>query len=673
MYRVDQNLGKLRKELEREHLADKTYWVLWADHGFTGGKDYIPQSWDVANDLLYRNIVDRDGDRAPDSDGGLGMNVKYQLDELTLQRNHTDVPEEDFSVCLTQAFDHGWIALPKGGSRSREWKGPNDWYDLTHYEVHPDFAPVDVPRLLVDAVSPRGNINAGKVGDHPVAFVLVPMPPDKVLVVGRESKAVIERRRAPGDDRRFQYRYVVLDRIVADKDGRTRLVPAARAAKDPLHYLTDEGTQVLLASEPGWLGKWHDDREWLAATADALYPDAVVAYSHSLLNDPDLRRIEDRARYDMAIIAAPGWDFTPAEHPAAANHGGADRFEKRIPFLVSGPNLAKGVRVDRPARIIDVLPTALELAHIDYDPASMDGSPVREIWASPETAVARAPEPISTHHDDIVAVPLPDDDVVHGPLGHDPHKWYDLHNVTADLATLTSQEVVRLADRTMDVLIPGNEVRPVQSTLTATAHTYDRLPESKWKRRPAELFDALRIHTITIGEIMNPTQSLQHIDRVALTIDWLRNVLNDPFGEPWPKQFTPVTPIDLGLKQVSKGLLAGRRVLLEWLQRASSAAIRGVEGAYRGTAGVAESREWETASVWREGDAPVRAIAAERSMPVEAAVDLEEPPVGRSSLRPATMRPGDTSVRRDRDALDVELAMDASPATATGTDPHIRY
>jgi len=113
------------------------------------------------------------------------------------------------------------------------------------------------------------------------------------------------------------------------------------------------------------------------------------------------------------------------------------------------------------------------------------------------------------------------------------------------------------------------------------------------------------------------------------------------------------------LKQVSKGLLAGRRVLLEWFQRASSAAIRGVEGAYRETAEAAESREWETASVWREGEAPVRAIAAETSMPVEAAVDVEERPVDRRSLRPATMRPGDTSVRRDRDAGDVEVAMGA--------------
>jgi hypothetical protein len=215
-------------------------------------------------------------------------------------------------------------------------------------------------------------------------------------------------------------------------------------------------------------------------------------------------------------------------------------------------------------------------------------------------------------YDEPLAVPLPDDEKVHGPLGHDPKKWYDMHNLAANLATLTSQEVLRMTDRAADAIIPGNEVRPTAKGITALAHTYDRLPESKFKRRPAQLVDALRIHTITIGELTSPTQSLQHIDRVALTIDWLRDVINDPFGEPWPKRFTPVTPIDLGLKQVSRGLLFTRRVLLEWMQRGMSAALHGIEGIYRSGADAPDAQEWETASVFRE---PAAVETAGESMP----------------------------------------------------------
>ena len=132
---------------------------------------------------------------------------------------------------------------------------------------------------------------------------------------------------------------------------------------------------------------------------------------------------------------------------------------------------------------------------------------------------------------------------------------------------------------------------------------------------------------------------------------------------------------------MSRGLLATRRVLLEWFQRASSAAIRGVEGAYRASAEVAESHEWETASVWRDSP-PIEAIAADMRARVEPVVEaeadaVEEAPVPRRSLRPATMKPGDTSVGRERDARDLEVAMReklrVDPPAAASTDPHIRY
>jgi hypothetical protein len=133
-----------------------------------------------------------------------------------------------------------------------------------------------------------------------------------------------------------------------------------------------------------------------------------------------------------------------------------------------------------------------------------------------------------------------------------------------------------------------------------------------------------------------------------------------------------VTPIDLGLKQVSRGLLGTRRVLLEWMQRGMSAAIRGVEGLYRGSAEAVAAGEWETASVWSddvEGATEVarkepNGAAASYTFDDDAVVQQPVPRLG-AALRPAKSRRAVTPSAEpkpldDRDADVDERAADES-------------
>ena len=96
--------------------------------------------------------------------------------------------------------------------------------------------------------------------------------------------------------------------------------------------------------------------------------------AHQLLDDPDQPRLDPNARFDFVAIASPGWNFGAGAHKVGVDHGSLFRSSAQIPFLIHGPNLPRGARVTRPARIIDILPTVLDMAAIPYDPAGLDGS-----------------------------------------------------------------------------------------------------------------------------------------------------------------------------------------------------------------------------------------------------------------------------------------------------------
>ena len=149
-----------------------------------------------------------------------------------------------------------------------------------------------------------------------------------VHVFGRGGNAVIQRTGAM-DDPMFRY--------------------ALQSGDDPLAYEGDERLRKWIQAGA------HTSREWLEATADRRYPDLV----------PQLvTAFDDPRSGDLIVFAAPGWDFSKEYH---GGHGGIEREELLVPLYLAGPGIRPGAELSA-ARLVDVVPTILELAGVQVPP-----------------------------------------------------------------------------------------------------------------------------------------------------------------------------------------------------------------------------------------------------------------------------------------------------------------
>ncbi|MCJ7544574.1 MAG: alkaline phosphatase family protein [Phycisphaerae bacterium] len=126
--------------------------------------------------------------------------------------------------------------------------------------------------------------------------------------------------------------------------------------------------RVIRGDDPlGWSGKVPpgalagqalSERQWLEATMQTNTPDLpaqIVAYFRSPY------------AADLAVFAAPGWDFDNVRH---AGHGGLRPADMFVPLLLAGPGVPHG-RLEA-ARTVDVVPTVLKLLGRQV-PAGLDG------------------------------------------------------------------------------------------------------------------------------------------------------------------------------------------------------------------------------------------------------------------------------------------------------------
>jgi hypothetical protein len=135
----------------------------------------------------------------------------------------------------------------------------------------------------------------------------------------------------------------------------------------PISYRVIEGDDPL-----GWRdeidpalldGKAHSIRQWLVGAIETDYPglaQGITAYFRA------------RRAGDLALFAAPGWDFghrTDGDY-LKAGHGGLRREEMLTPLLIAGPGIPHGrIAV---AQTVDIMPTLLDL--LDHPaPAGIDG------------------------------------------------------------------------------------------------------------------------------------------------------------------------------------------------------------------------------------------------------------------------------------------------------------
>ncbi|MEJ2746107.1 MAG: hypothetical protein P8123_10565, partial [bacterium] len=379
---------------------------------------------------------------------------------------------------------------------------------------------------------------------RPIGQILVKLDSRRIAVFGRDGvQAMIERKPAEGS--RFVYRYIPAHGITCTADG--VVAHAAADSADPFGYLK--------AGIPlPWLKEYHGEREWLEKTKYLRYPDAVVAIANQMFWDGHMAERERRYSPDMILCANRGWLLEKPAEPAGG-HGHLLYESMRIPFLVTGPNVRKGIIISDAVRTADLVPTVLSLVGAEPDEARFDGKGLSGFLmgegekedsrsgASAKELLARLPyEKEKSHHADLLAEYRRRLDAKRPAhlapdvryKGHDWDNPLDLHNVVADVFGVLNREVLADLDNVIDLAVPGDKKRPINTGLDQLVEGYDKLPDSVPKERVRELFHALRIRQVTIGEV--PSAVFANVTGVAgrgtayratLLLKWLENVFSD--------------------------------------------------------------------------------------------------------------------------------------------------
>jgi len=217
----------------------------------------------------------------------------------------------DYSVVTYGSGDRYWaICLRRPIREGGKVRGYASW------PVRPGAA--DLESYPAGGSGREVDLLAALVGREAVDAVAYAAGPGRVRV--RRKSGEVEFRQASGPGGRISHHLV--------------------SGRDPLGWAGTLDAKAL-AGEP------QTPRWWLGATAGTQYPDLppqILAYFRA------------RRAGDIALFAAPGWDFGTKNR---AGHGGLRPGDMHVPLLMAGPGVPKG-KIDL-ARTVDVMPTLLQL------------------------------------------------------------------------------------------------------------------------------------------------------------------------------------------------------------------------------------------------------------------------------------------------------------------------
>jgi hypothetical protein len=290
---TDAQIGRILRDLEAAGRLEKTIVVLASDHGMTD----VTHHWPVEPFLrgeLRLSVADR------------------RLWEETPFENRLAYYQR-YACVLAGSGDRYWalyLRKPRSGAADgadpefENWLARPSADDLRAYPTR-DGRRVDLIQRLRDAEA--------------VDVVAYRPGPNRVCLVTK--RGMVELSRASREARDVSLRTLKGD--------------------DPLGYSATLSPDMLL-------GKPHSPEVWLQATADTQHPDLV----------PQIMAYFDAPRAgDIAVFAAPGWDFS---HKHKAGHGGVRPADMTTVLLMAGPGVPHERRKNA-VRAVDVMPTLLEL------------------------------------------------------------------------------------------------------------------------------------------------------------------------------------------------------------------------------------------------------------------------------------------------------------------------
>jgi len=468
---ADRLIGKMISSLQRQNRLKKTYLILVSDHGHIGGRFSHLERFDLVNEFFHRpSKIDSEGRWVG---GGLGLSVRQHRYFNPSRGDH----KKDFVFLDSVGDGVAQVYLPKKHYGSRDWSGPNRIGDLMRFQIRQRKYGVDLIHALarfstwshrhdrktssaigrIDSKNNPPNPTIKSADSGPIDLVLAKIDDRSVLIVnGMRGHAVIDRRRNKNE--RFEYRYRVVKNVRPTKDGGLKFDIVEHPRTDPLRFAGAIDSRLI--------GTYHSERKWLRITAGTIYPDSVVTMACHMLWQKHLRAREQVYAPDLVITANPGWQFNTINEPGTA-HGHPFQETMRASLFLAGPNIFHGAILSEPARLVDLLPTVLEMAGIPYDAQEFDGKAIHSIYRSGKTQRSIVTMPLLWQdielggESPIVYAPRQEYPVQPRSVNR-PGSFWDINNIVYNTLGLSETSVNRVIGDA--ARLAGIRFRPLRST-----------------------------------------------------------------------------------------------------------------------------------------------------------------------------------------------------------------
>ena len=358
---IDRYIGEIEQEMRHSlEKGQEIISVLFSDHGAYGGENgKFNQPFYMARDYFYQELK---------------MNVRGPDFSMTHPGTHPDI----YMFVDNMGRGQSKLYFPVGDQTSGDWSKPNTFYELTHYGRGPNRTAVN----LIDQISNLDLSQRNKLphltDPHPVDLLMFKVDADTIYLRRFDDTEALLFRHIEADGKE-KYRYLPVKNFSQDAEGLLHYEESNTG--DPLGYLHDSGFRVE-GDRLVFLTEWHDEQEWLEATYQTQFPDAVTALWKSLGWNHALEESAAKSRNpDLVLSASPGWNFR-IEDIDSADHGSLRAESMRITCMISGKGIKIG-EIETPQRLIQLLPSIFEW--IDYrGERDFDVQPFKDIY---ETAV----------------------------------------------------------------------------------------------------------------------------------------------------------------------------------------------------------------------------------------------------------------------------------------------
>jgi len=357
--RMDADLGAIAARLKIRHRFENTYFILVSDHGHAGGHDVVNQRFDVKREVFHAYLQ---------------MNVIGLWDRF----DYPGAPKGRLGAVSDSDGAVG-IFLPVGNVDSGDLSTPNSYEQLASYGLA-DGSKVNAVELFAE-YSSTGRWPLKETAKRPVDFAVAKVDPDTVLLYKTADRQALILARLNAE-KLFEFKYQPVRNY---KPGQA-LEPIASG--DPLGYLDSEAFRKEVKDVPLWLSAYHTGKEWLQATYRTEYPGCADTLNlYFRWDGPTNKASPVPSQPDILLFASKGWVFEPKinlanrhEDTLGSRHGMAFREATNNSLFVSGPGIRKGTIIETPHRMVDLMPTVLEMMGRNPEGEAMDGRPIREIW-----------------------------------------------------------------------------------------------------------------------------------------------------------------------------------------------------------------------------------------------------------------------------------------------------